>query len=177
MLSLFLLTMTSREPHVYRTYRSRRSLRLRGHDYSEPYAYHVTWGTRSGAPTLRGDLARSVAACLDEEAARSCVQLIAYCVMPDHVHVLVTPDPGGNVVNFVRAVKSRTSHAYSMVSGGTPLWQRGFYDHIVRRAESVAEVAGYILCNPVRAGLAEDVATYPFAWTRQQTELRSTTES
>ena len=43
------------------------------------------------------------------------------------------------------------------------LWQRGYFDHIVRREEKLGQVAEYILNNPVRAGLVRDWAQYQFS--------------
>ncbi len=82
--------------------------------------------------------------------------------MPDHVHALLVPHDGANIVDFVQSVKSRSSHTFSARTGGR-LWQRGFYDHILRREEDVATVARYIVENPVRAGLVDDAAAYPHA--------------
>lgn len=52
---------------------------------------------------------------------------------------------------------------------GQPLWQRSFYDHVLRGEEDMEEVAEYIWNNPVRAGLAEEREEYPFWGPRGQT--------
>ncbi len=155
--------MTRDKASTYASFRKRRSLRLLSHDYAESRPYHVTWGTRRGRPILLADTARAVADCIEAEADRTPADLYAYCVMPDHVHVLLVPRERGNVIRFVQAVKSRTARAYIALGGTEKLWQRGFYDRIVRREEDIARLAEYILANPVRAGLAEDTSTYPFA--------------
>ncbi len=43
------------------------------------------------------------------------------------------------------------------------LWQRSYYDHIARREEDVLAICEYILANPVRKGLVEDVGLWPFS--------------
>jgi REP element-mobilizing transposase RayT len=149
---------------TYTSFRKRRSLRLPCHDYSESRPYHITWETRDRKRFLcREGLARAVIECMEAEAAGARVDLCAYCVMPDHVHVLLVPWDGTNVTRFIQAVKSRTARAYCMLGGEGKLWQRGFYDHIVRREESVSRIAEYILANPVRAGLVENASAYPFS--------------
>jgi len=148
---------------VYATFRKRRSLRLPTHDYAESRPYHVTWGTHHGRPILLADTAGAVAACIEAEARRTPADLYAYCVMPDHVHVLLVPRDGGNVIRFVQAVKSRTARAHTAFGGTQKLWQRGFYDRIVRREEDISHLAEYILANPVRAGLVDDASAYPFS--------------
>jgi len=42
-----------------------------------------------------------------------------------------------------------------------PVWQKGYYDHALRDEENLAAVARYIVANPLRAGLARNVADYP----------------
>jgi len=154
----------SDDSSTYTSFRKRRSLRLPCYDYSESRPYHITWGTHDRKRILcREDLARAVIECMEAEAALARVDLCAYCVMPDHVHVLLVPREGANVVRFTQSVKSRTALAYCMLGGEGKLWQRGFYDHIVRREESVSRIAEYILANPVRAGLVENPLAYPFS--------------
>jgi len=148
---------------VYATFRKRRSLRLLSHDYAEARPYHVTWGTHRGRPIVLADTARAVADCIEAESNRTPADLYAYCVMPDHVHVLLVPRERGNVIRFVQAVKSRTARAYTALGGTEKLWQRGFYDRILRTEEDICRLAEYILANPVRAGLAEDTSAYPFS--------------
>jgi putative transposase len=148
----------------YKTYGRRRSLRLPGFDYGEPRAYHLTWGTHERRPLLRSrDLASAVVHHLVAETDRSKASLYAYCVMPDHVHVLLMPFEGASVISFVQSVKSRTTRDFWNISGRRKLWQRGFHDHILRNDEDVERIGAYILANPVRAGLVDEVAAYPFS--------------
>ena len=43
----------------------------------------------------------------------------------------------------------------------SPVWQRGFYDHAIRREENLRNVARYIVANPLRAGLVQQIGDYP----------------
>jgi putative transposase len=148
----------------YKTFGKRRSLRLRGFDYRESRAYHLMWGThRRRALLAAGSLAREVVDLLKQEAVRAEMVLFAYCLMPDHIHLLVVPEVNGEVIGFVQQLKGRTTRAYWSTGGAGRLWQRGFYDHILRRGEDLEGVARYILGNPVRKGLAEDITGYPFS--------------
>ncbi len=52
---------------------------------------------------------------------------------------------------------------------GQPLWQRSYYDHVLRGEEDTEDVAEYIWNNPVRAGLVTDRDSYPFWGPRGQT--------
>ena len=150
-------------PH-YKTFGKRRSLRLPGFDYRQSRAYHLTWGTyRRRCLLTAPPLARGVIDLVEEEALRTQMILFAYCLMPDHVHLLVCPEIHGSLVSFVQGFKSRTTRAYWSTGGTGRLWQRGFYDHILRQDEDTEQAARYILANPVRAGLVEDITQYPFS--------------
>ncbi len=91
------------------------------------------------------------------------VALYAYCVMPDHIHVLLSPNGNTGVVEFVRLLKGRISTALRRLGVTGHLWQRSFHDRAIRREENLIEVIQYILHNPVRAGLVEDWRSYPFS--------------
>ena len=91
------------------------------------------------------------------------IALLAYCLMPDHMHLLVQPEDGVDVVAFVRRVKSRTTRIYWSEGEAGRLWQRGFYDHVLRGDEDVLHTARYVLANPVRAGLVSEPTEYPFS--------------
>jgi putative transposase len=87
----------------------------------------------------------------------------AYCVMPDHLHFLAQGLlPTSDLTDFVKSVKIKTSRAHRQKSA-RPLWQKKFFDHVVRPNESVEAIACYIWLNPVRKGLSSAIGEYPFA--------------
>jgi len=82
--------------------------------------------------------------------------------MPDHLHALAegTRDDS-NFLKFVAMFKQRT--AFSHAQGGRGrLWQEGFFEHVIRRAEDFEGVAAYIVANPIRAGLCGSAIEYPY---------------
>jgi putative transposase len=85
--------------------------------------------------------------------------LYAWCIMPEHVHLLVEDD---DIISFVRVFKGRLVPKARALSPHQTLWQRSFYDHILRSSESAMDVAAYIFENPVRRGLASLPHEYPF---------------
>jgi putative transposase len=98
---------------------------------------------------------------------RSCADrfhfaVIVYCFMPDHFHVLIegTSDDA-DLQEFVRIWKQQTSFDVKR-DFGVKLWQRGYYEHILRGDESLEKVARYILENPVRKGLVQSPDEYPY---------------
>ena len=147
---------------LYKTFGKRRSLRLRSFDYRSPHTYHLTWGTAGRRPVLTDpDLVERLIGILEAEAKE--MLLYAYCFMPDHVHLLLSPEEGKDPIRFVQAYKGKTTRAYWKMNGRGRLWQRGFYDHILRQEEDVRQVALYILENPIRKEMVERLVDYPFS--------------
>ncbi len=81
--------------------------------------------------------------------------------MPDHAHLVVEGlDDGAELKRFISRAKQMSGYYYKQ-RYGTPLWQRYSYEHVLRSEEPAPVVVGYVLENPVRAGLADDVRDYP----------------
>ena len=89
--------------------------------------------------------------------------LIAYCYMPDHLHLLVSGEQENSDCRAFIKRSKQCSGFYYQKAFGRRLWQRYGYEHVVRGDEAVLSVARYILENPVRAGIAKSVGDYPFA--------------
>jgi putative transposase len=89
--------------------------------------------------------------------------ILAYCFMPDHVHLLIEGlQETADARKFIIKSKQCSAHAYAESSGGR-LWQPFGYEHVVRNDEGTITIARYILENPVRAGIARSVLEYPFS--------------
>ena len=91
------------------------------------------------------------------------ITIYVYCFMPDHVHLLLAPSAGGDVIGFVRGFKGASTRLAWRFGIGPRLWQRSFYDHFLRREEVLENTAQYILNNPVRKGMVERYQDYPLA--------------
>jgi REP element-mobilizing transposase RayT len=142
----------------------RKNIRMRAENYRGKRLYFVTmcFDERKGF----GKSARVAAWLIEKlrEAACACGFFVhAYCVMPDHVHVLAA---GKNVQSdlraFVESFKRETGFAFSKRTGRR-LWQFKYYDRILRAADSADAVAWYIWLNPVRKGLCMRPTEYPFS--------------
>ena len=96
------------------------------------------------------------------DAASRSVAVHAFCIMPNHVHLLLEGmEPTADVLQFIKALKTKTSAPFNRKTA-KPLWQKKFYDHILRQNDSPDDVAWYIWMNPVRAGLCDQPEEYPF---------------
>jgi len=88
--------------------------------------------------------------------------VLAYCFMPDHVHLLVEgKSDDSDCRRFISRAKQLSGFRYKR-QFGEPLWQRYGYERTLRSEEATLSVARYILENPVRAGLVRSAAEYPF---------------
>ena len=97
-----------------------------------------------------------------QSARNERIAVIAYCFMPDHLHLLVEgTDPAAQLKEFVRVFKQRSSFHWK-TRFGSELWQRSYFERVLRSHESSIDVARYVLANPLRAGLVESVEDYPF---------------
>jgi REP element-mobilizing transposase RayT len=96
-------------------------------------------------------------------------------VMPDHVHLILTPLIDGDrqivvsLVEIMKAIKSASAHKINRTCGGTgPVWQEESFDRVVRSSENLDAKIAYILENPVRQGLTRDWHEYPWIWQSQR---------
>ena len=90
------------------------------------------------------------------------VAVPAYCVMPDHVHLLCeVPSADRSLLSYTHAFKRDTGFAYRQ-STGAHLWQPSYFDRGLRYDDDRAEVIAYIVLNPVRAGLVACITEYPY---------------
>jgi putative transposase len=89
--------------------------------------------------------------------------LLSFCIMPDHVHVLLKLRTAGRRLSTVVATLKNESAKRLRRLGCGLRWQYGYYDRFLRPGESETEFARYIVQNPVRAGLVKADEAYAFA--------------
>jgi putative transposase len=136
--------------------------RLKNFEYSGPNIYFVTLRTAKNKEVFTTELSVSEThAILKTCTNKHAFGIIAYCYMPDHLHVLIEGKQESNLKKFMKEFKQRTSYLHKMKEG-TYLWQQSYYDHILRNTESFIRVGRYIVNNPVRAKLVKDFQDYPY---------------
>jgi REP element-mobilizing transposase RayT len=161
--------------------------RLAHFDYANSdHAYFVTARARMGAPFADPRLATIVVDSLTWMRIHRRVSIYAYCLMPDHLHLLVqlpsqspqlrqppsgrprpaaNRDPQGALGTIIGNFKSFTTNRSWNLGYKGQLWQARFYDHIVRRSEDGLSITRYILDNPVRKGFVEDWSMWRWSGT------------
>ena len=143
------MIQSSKQPH---------GRNLRKGRFSEPgRIYVITMVTRGRRPVF-GDFlsARVVVQVMMGHEERGFAKTLCFVVMPDHLHWLMELGSIKDLAATVQSFKSMISRRI-----GRSVFQKGFYDHGVRREEDVEEIARYIVANPLRAGLVERIEEYP----------------
>jgi putative transposase len=156
----------------------RRSLRLRHYDYAQPGAYFVTMVTHNRELLFGNvvdlnlelnDFGRIVNDEWNKSAAiRQEIELDAFVIMPNHVHcILILRDHNARATGrsplqsgpstrtlgtFVAGFKSAVTARINQIRGtpAAPVWQRNYYEHIIRNERSLNHIRQYILDNPAR---------------------------
>ena len=118
---------------------------------------------RAGPAYLRMPAIAQVVADSIAKGAADDYLLHAWVVMPNHVHLLVTPQV--DVPGLLRRLKGASARESNKLLGqmGRPLWQDESYDRLVRSAEEFRRIEKYVLQNPVRAGLARSAEEYQWS--------------
>lgn len=155
--------------------RARQSIRLRGYDYATPGAYFITVCTQARA-CLFGDIVDQRMVARDHgnvvvDAWRALpsrfvgVTLDAFVLMPNHVHGIIIFEwdrargagPECSLSDVIRVFKSTSAIAFNRALARTgPLWQRNYYEHVIRDDEALNRVRQYIHDNPARWAFDHD---------------------
>lgn len=107
-------------------------------------------------------------------------ELLAYCIMPNHVHLVVdtanqldgiqleevvTPDNYQQLYKTVGLIKGGSAFEVNrLLNRKGPFWQSESYDHYVRDAAELKRIINYVLQNPVKAGLVVDWQDWPYSY-------------
>ena len=156
----------------------RRSIRLKDYDYSQSGAYFITISTYN-KECLFGEIVDSQTHLnkfgwvISEEWLRSIklrqeIELDEFVIMPNHIHGIVIiiesnvgatgrspllkgPKPK-SIGAFVAGFKSAVTKRINSIRGtpGMPVWQRNYYEHIIRNERDLDEIRQYIINNPLK---------------------------
>jgi putative transposase len=155
----------------------RRSIRLREYDYRQAGAYFIT-AVAHGRAALFGEIAKGEARLnefgkiVEDEWRKSSVirreiELDVFVIMPNHIHAIVNivdadvratgrsplriGPPARSLGAFVAGFKSAVTKRLNDLrhSPGLPVWQRNYYEHVIRNEGELLRVREYILNNPL----------------------------
>ncbi|PYQ35818.1 MAG: transposase [Acidobacteria bacterium] len=142
------------------TYAYRRDL---PHLMKSGKTYYVTFCTRDRRVLIEAERDVVMACCIREH--KITCWLHCFVVMPDHVHLILTPYEDVRLDTIMQRIKSVSAHEINRLTNRNgPVWQREYFDRILRSTEDVRLKAAYICENPVRAGLVARVENYKWIW-------------
>lgn len=92
------------------------------------------------------------------------IELICYCIMPNHVHILFTllpqpsPDSPIHLQHIMESIKKYSAVKCNALLNrkGQPFWQHESYDRLVRDRKELSKIISYVLNNPVKAGFCKN---------------------
>lgn len=95
--------------------------------------------------------------------------LRCYCIMPNHVHLVVAlPDDAPPLAKTLQSLKGYSSfQANKLLRLNGAFWQAESYDHVVRPGE-LDRIVSYVLENPVKAGLVDEWQKWPYSYLAPQ---------
>ena len=153
----------------------RKRLRLPEYDYAQPGYYFITVCTRERKQEVLCSIEPAVGAIINRPPRTSLTPLgrivnetiraipdhypgilvDQFIIMPDHVHLILSfrnigpdgrqiaaPTPLSKIIQQMKRIASKQA--------GVPLWQKGFYDHVIRNDVDLANVRQYIRNNPLK---------------------------
>ena len=136
----------------------RKKIRVGEYDYSQCGAYFVTICTQNRRPILSnivGDDAHIVPkryGQIVEKYLKNAAEIEKYVIMPDHIHMLIRLEEQGaekrspqasRIASIVRSIKTLTTKEI-----GEPIFQRSYYEHVIRNQRDYNEIWEYIENNP-----------------------------
>lgn len=98
------------------------------------------------------------------------INLLAYCVMPNHVHLVFTEFENSKGMSKIMHSIKRTSarEINKLLKRDGPVWQSESYDHIMRNEDDLYRIIEYVLYNPVKAGLVERWEDWEFTFVSEE---------
>ena len=158
----------------------RKHIRIEDYDYSTPGAYFITvctanrekifWSDRRGELCSPANVPLSdIGIIVDNEIQKlnsvyDSVRVDKYCIMPDHIHFILSIDTDENERTCRGELRSPAcaptiSRVTKQFKGsitkqvGRPIWQKSFYDHGIRNQQDYDEIWAYIENNPLKYAL------------------------
>ena len=102
-------------------------------------------------------------------------RLLAWCVMPNHVHAMVEPMKGDGLAEVVGGWKSYTAKAANkLLNRGGPFWRREYFDRYIRNEHHFSTTIAYVENNPVKAGLVSEARLWRWSSARHREDAGGT---
>ena len=158
--------------------RSRKSIRLKNYDYSQPGAYFITICTHNRemlfGKIVDGEMVLNAFGeivaheWVTTQTMRENIIIDAWVVMPNHIHGIIIIRRGtrrraptteqfgqpthNSIPTIIRGFKSTVTKQINGLrhTPGAKIWQRNYYEHVIRNDDDLAEIREYIANNPLQ---------------------------
>jgi putative transposase len=125
--------------------------------------HFVTCCTYRRRPHLANDRLHDAVAKFSKRAQNDFgIAVGRYVILPDHLHFFVALPSDIKLGDWVGTLKRLLARSLEISGSADPIWQRGFFDHVLRSRESYSAKWNYVRENPVRAGLVKNADDWPF---------------
>jgi len=134
------------------------------HIHLDDYPYMATTVSFNREPLFADKNAASILmACLLFGKKEGWYYLLSFVIMPDHLHVIVTPNRK-NITGIMKSIKGFSARKINeLYDRNGSIWQDGYFDYVLDREEIVLSKTRYIEDNPVRKGLVQCPEEYSFS--------------
>ena len=111
-------------------------------------------------PAMAHDMARARSLTDIPDCKRS--RLMAWVLMPDHWHGLIELGAMETLPVCVQRLKANTSRSFRVGRQHDGIWAPGFHDRALRSSDDLRVAVRYVIANPLRAGLVDEIGKYPY---------------
>jgi len=124
-------------------------------EFVEGAAYHVTSRTNAKIRVFDSKLGRKIMLLVLEDAKEKYgFKLHNFCIMPNHIHLLIRPIKGTNLSRIIQWIKTHSARRWNSIHGSKDhMWGERFFSRPVKDLRDYFLVHDYIAQNPVKAGL------------------------
>ena len=125
--------------------------------------FFVTFCTYERRKSLAADAVHAAFVAFASQAnSQHSIAVGRYVMMPDHVHLFVRGPDDFQLGPWVGMLKQALAKHIALART-SPIWQRGFFDHLLRSDEKYTQKWNYVRENPVRAGLVTNAEDWPYS--------------
>lgn len=125
--------------------------------------YFVTTVTHKRLNLFKNfDLARSVIKTMKNLDDKQHVNSLCWVVMPDHLHWLFQLNNNYDLPTVIKKLKAISAHTINQhLNRQGQVWQKDHYDHGLRKEDDIKQISRYIVANPLREKLVQNIGDYP----------------
>lgn len=149
--------------HVFNRGSEKRLTFLQSRDYKR-FLQTLYYYQFSGSKPKFSNFAKSSLYKINENKHAKLIEVLCYCLMPNHFHILIRQLTNGGISNFISQLSNSYTKYFNVKNKRVgALFQGRFKSVLVENDEQLVHVSRYIHLNPVVAGLVKNIAIYPWS--------------